>query len=320
MKKVLVTEPIHEEGLKILKEGKVEVVMGKSTKIEKLMDQAIGCHGILIRSAQIPGELIKNIPALKVIAKHGVGVDNIDVKTATDQGVLVVNAPESNINAVAEHALGMILSLSKNLLPLDSKVREGKFGIRREVVNLEMKGKTVGLIGLGKIATLLAEKLKALGVKLIAFDPFVNSDMAHKMGIELVDNIDKIFSKSDFISVHVPLNEKTKGMIGKQEFSKMKKDAYFINVARGPIVNEKDLYEALKEKVIKGAAIDVFEQEPPASNNPLFQLENILISPHNAALTDEALIAMATHSAQGVVDYLNGKKPKYIVNPEVLNK
>lgn len=320
MKKVLVTEPIHEEGLKILKEGKVEVVMGKSTKIEKLMDQAIGCHGILIRSAQIPGELIKNIPALKVIAKHGVGVDNIDVKTATDQGVLVVNAPESNINAVAEHALGMILSLSKNLLPLDSKVREGKFGIRREVVNLEMKGKTVGLIGLGKIATLLAEKLKALGVKLIAFDPFVNSDMAHKMGIELVDNIDKIFSKSDFISVHVPLNEKTKGMIGKQEFSKMKKDAYFINVARGPIVNEKDLYEALKEKVIKGAAIDVFEQEPPASNNPLFQLKNILISPHNAALTDEALIAMATHSAQGVVDYLNGKKPKYIVNPEVLNK
>lgn len=317
MRKVLVTEPIHEEGIKLLKE-EVEIVMGESVSPQLLTKQANDCSGILIRSAKISGEMMRNLPKLKVIAKHGIGVDNIDVKTASELGILVVNAPESNINAVAEHTLGMILLLSKNFVELNKKVRSGQFDMRNKIVNMELKGKTVGLIGFGKIARLLAKKLRALDVNLIVYDPYVNPIEAEKMGSELTKNIDEVLMCADFVSVHVPLNESTRGLMGKEQFNKMKKDAYFINAARGAIVKEKDLFEALKERRIKGAAIDVFEQEPPDNNNPLFQLENILLSPHNAALTDEALVAMATQSAQGILDYFNNKRPKYVVNPQVL--
>ncbi len=317
MRKVLVTEPIHEEGIKLLKE-EVKIVMGESVSPQLLTKQANDCSGILIRSAKISGEMMRNLPKLKVIAKHGIGVDNIDVKTASELGILVVNAPESNINAVAEHTLGMILLLSKNFVELNKKVRSGQFDMRNKIVNMELKGKTVGLIGFGKIARLLAKKLRALDVNLIVYDPYVNPIEAEKMGSELTKNIDEVLMCADFVSVHVPLNESTRGLMGKEQFNKMKKDAYFINAARGAIVKEKDLFEALKERRIKGAAIDVFEQEPPDNNNPLFQLENILLSPHNAALTDEALVAMATQSAQGILDYFNNKRPKYVVNPQVL--
>ncbi|MTI65117.1 MAG: hydroxyacid dehydrogenase [Firmicutes bacterium] len=319
MKKVLVTEPIHEDGLKLL-ENEVEVVRADSTEPKELLKKALGCEGILIRSAKIPTELIKEVDTLKVIAKHGIGVDNVDVETATKLGVYVVNAPESNINAVAEHALGMILSLSKNFLMMDKELRKGDYGIRKRVVNMELKGKTIGLIGLGKIAVLLAEKLRPLGVNIIAYDPYIKTSDAKKIGVELVGDMNKVFERSDFVSVHIPLNEKTEGMIGKEQFHKMKESAYFINVARGAVVKEKELYEALKNREIKGAALDVFEQEPPASDNSLFKLDNVVVSPHNAALTDKALVAMATESAQGIIDCLNNKEPKYLVNTEVLNK
>ena len=255
-----------------------------------------------------------------VVGKHGIGVDNIDVDFASSKGVMVVNAPESNVNAVAEHALSMIFEVSKNLKMLDNEVRKDNFKARTRVVNLELKGKVAGLVGLGKISSLLAVKLVALGLKVVAFDPYAKQENAKAMGVEMVGTLDELLAISDFVSLHVPLNDQTQGMIGKAAFEKMKKSAYLINVARGAVVNETDLYEALKNNKIKGAAIDVFEVEPPKSDNPLFKLENILFSPHNAALTDEALVAMATHSAQGIVDCINGKMPKHVVNRNCFEK
>jgi len=319
MKKVFLTEPIHEDGVNILKTV-ADVTLGTSTDKNTIIKEAAGCDAILIRSAVISEEIIKNIPTLKVIAKHGIGVDNIDVKAATEHGDMVVNAPKANINSVAEHALSMILALSKNFVIMDSKTRSGEFSVRNKILSMEIKGKTVGLIGLGKIAMLLVKKLKSLDVNIIGYDPFISALTAEEAGVKLVSDINELYAQSDFVSVHVPLIDKTRGMIGKEEFKRMKKSAYFINVARGPIVKENELYEALKNGDIKGAATDVFEEEPPLQDNPLFSLDNILISPHNAALTGEALVAMTTHSAQGIVDYLSGRKPEYIVNLEVLNK
>jgi D-3-phosphoglycerate dehydrogenase len=316
MSKVFLTERIHDEGIKIL-ESTAKVVKGWELGEEIFWKEADRCDAILIRSAKISGELIKNAPNLKVVGKHGIGVDNIDVKAATERGIVVVNAPESNINAVAEHALTLIMTLAKNIVLLDHKVRLGDFDLRTKFTNMELKGKIAGIIGLGKIGLILVKQLQSLGMKIIGYDPYVQTSAMEKIGVDLVDDLDKIFMSSDIVSIHVPLNESTKGMIGEQELKKMKKAALLINVSRGTIIDEQALCQALKNGEIAGAALDVFEQEPPATENPLFDLDNIIFSPHNAALTDEALIAMATHSAQGIVDCLNGIKPKYVVNPEV---
>lgn len=322
MYKVFLTEKIHPDGVKIL-ESIAEVTVGSNIEPATIMKEAIDCDAILIRSASIGRDLMDQLPKLKVIAKHGIGVDNIDVEAATQKGILVVNAPESNINSVAEHAMTMILALSKNLVFMDRKVREGEFKVRNQFPGMEIKGKTVGLIGLGRIAKLLALKLAAFGVNLIAFDTFVTEDsraFAKKENIILVETIDDLYKNADFISIHVPLNEGTKNLINEEAFRKMKREAYLINVARGHIVNEADLYAALKNNLIRGAALDVFDEEPPTRNHPLFELENIILSPHNAALTSEAMVAMATQSAQGVVDFLSEKQPKYIVNPKYREK
>lgn len=316
MKTVFVTEQIHEDGMEILQQD-FKTVVGTIIDPETIEREAQGCEGMLVRSAKISGDLMRRLPNLKVIGKHGIGVDNIDVEEATRLGILVVNAPTSNIHSVAEHTMGMILALSKNFAFMDQKVRHGDFAFRNKFINTELRGKTVGLIGIGKIGMLLVKMIQGLDMKIIAYDPFVSPEVVSALDVKLVDDIDKIYMESDFVSVHVPLTTKTNGLVGIREFKKMKKTAFIINAARGSIVNEHDLYEALITGEIKGAGLDVFEEEPPAADNPLFKLDNVLLSPHNAALTSEALVAMATHSAQGISDYLNGIKPTYMVNGEV---
>lgn len=319
MDSIFLTEPIHEDGVKLL-EMAANVVHGTSSDKDAIIRDAQGCTGILVRSAVITEEIMDAIPTLKVVAKHGIGVDNIDIKAASSRKILVLNAPESNINAVAEHTVGMMFALCKNYAFMDENTRKGGFLLRNKYKNFEIKGKTVGFIGLGKIGMLVAKKLGCVGVRMIGYDPYIKKEIAGQAGIELVEDINQIYAESDFVTIHVPLTNETRGMINSQTLNKMKSTAYLINVARGPIVNEGDLYQALKSGVIRGAAIDVFEQEPPSPDNPLFMLDNILLSPHNAALTEEALLAMAVQSAQGIVDFIQKRKPKYIVNKEVYDK
>lgn len=319
MEKILIPQSIHQEGMKLLeKEAKVILASGFDEKT--LIDEVKDCKGILVRTAIISRKIIEAANKLKVIGRHGVGVDNVDIEAATERGVAVVNAPLSNIDSVAEHVIGMILCLAKNFIRMNREVRRGNFDLRNQIIGTEIKGKTVGIIGLGRIGRLLAKKLKGFEVNIIAYDPYIDAREVEGTGIKVIADLAQIYSDSDIISVHIPLTEETKALIGKDEFKNMKSNAFLINASRGSIIDEEALYEALKSGEIGAAAFDVFCQEPPESDNPLFELENIILSPHNAALTEEAMIKMATHAAQGILDYLNGKKPKYLVNPEVLQK
>ncbi|MDO4621432.1 MAG: hydroxyacid dehydrogenase [Eubacteriales bacterium] len=310
--KIFLTEKIHENAVAFLKEHG-EVVQGTSVKSEDILTQAADCDAILIRSAKITGEMMEQLPNLKVVAKHGIGVDNIDVEKASELGIYVVNAPFSNLNAVAEHSLALIMALSKNMVLLDTATRNGGFKKRNAYVNLELKGKTLGLVGFGRIAKMLAKKVSAMDMKVLASDPYGNPEDAKALNVTLCD-MDTLIAESDFISVHVPLLPDTRHMCNAEFFGKMKNSAMLINASRGPVVDEEALYEALKNGVIAGAGLDVFEQEPPQDDNPLFDLDNVIVSPHNAALTDEALLAMAMDSAKGVVEVLEGQTPEFFVN------
>ena len=317
MNKVFIVQPINPKGVDVLKK-EVELVHGSKFDVETILKEAVDCEGMLVRTAELPGDLIRKLPKLKVIGRHGVGVDTIDVKTCTEQGVLVVNAPESNLDSVAEHTLGMLLALAKNFVRMDRETRKGNFEARNKITGTEVKGKTVGIVGTGKIGTILAKRLKALEMRILAYDPYVKPAQVEPYGIELLDSLDKVLSQSDFVTVHVPLVEGTRGLMGAKQFGMMKKSAYFINCSRGPVIDEKALCDALKNGNLRGAAVDVFVEEPPAANHPFFELDNILLSPHNAALTDQATINMAVMAAEGILDHLNGRRPKWIVNPAVL--
>lgn len=309
MRKIFLTEKIDQTGIDIL-EKIGTVTIGSNIEEDTIIKEAQGCEAILIRSAKITRKVMESIPTLKTIAKHGIGVDNIDLVAAKDNGIKVLNAPEANVNAVAEHALTMILACCKNIVFTDSFTRKGEFKKRNEYPNMELKGKTVGFIGMGKIATLLEHKLRGLGVDVMAFDPG-KSEIEN--GI-LVKDLDELYKKADIITVHVPLLPSTKGLLNKESFGKMKDGVVVINTSRGGIIDEDALYEALISKKVRIAGLDVFEQEPPSKYNPLFELDNIIVTPHNAALTHEALIAMASDAAQGISDYLTGKEPEFVVS------
>ncbi len=317
MERIFLTEHIHPDAVEMLQQN-FEVVQGTSTAEADIIAQAQGCSAILIRSARITEAVMEGIPTLKAVAKHGIGVDNIDVAAATRRGILVVNAPFSNINAVAEHTVALLLAAAKLIVPMDRMTREGGFKKRTQFVTCELAGKTVGLMGLGRIAALVAKKLSGFDVKILAYDPYVSQERAAELGVTLTD-MDTVLRESRFISVHTPLTPETRGLIGKDAFAKMRKDAWLINASRGPVVDEAALIAALKSGEIGGAALDVFEQEPPADDNPLFSMDNVVLSPHNAALSDNALRAMAMDSAQGLADYLMGKRPQFPVNPDVLH-
>lgn len=316
MMKVYLSEKIHENAVALLGEH-FEVVQGTSTAEDEIIRQAQGCSAILVRSASITAKIMNAIPTLRVVAKHGIGVDNIDVDAATKKEILVVNAPLSNINAVAEHTVTLLLSLSKHLVRMDRITRDGQFSRRNAFPTVELSGCTVGLLGLGKIARLVAKKLSGFGMNLIGSDPFVTQEDVAELGITVVTN-EELYARSDFLCVHAPLIPSTRHMLGADEFRTMKPTAFVINAARGPVIDEPALIEALRAGEIAGAGLDVFEAEPPEPDNPLFTMDNVIVSPHNAALSDGALLAMAMDSATGIVEYLTKQPVSYPVNPTVL--
>lgn len=316
MQKVFLTERIHEDAVAYLEE-KFEVVQGTSVEAEEIIRQAQGCAAILIRSAKITAEIIDALPDLRVVAKHGMGVDNIDVEYATKKGILVVNAPFSNLNAVAEHIVMLLISLSKRTVRMDRLTRAGEFMKRNAYKTVELKDATVGIIGLGKISRMVVNKLSGFEMNILASDPFVKQEDIGDLPVTMV-TAEEVYTKSDFVIVHTSLFPSTFHLVGAQQFRLMKPTAFIINAARGPVIDEAAMIEALQKGEIAGAGLDVFEQEPPASDNPLFVMDNVILSPHNAALSDGALRAMAMDSAMGVTEYLTGKAVTYPVNAEVL--
>ena len=315
--KVLIPQDISEEGKQYLRDHGYEIKMGSGATVEAICADVVDCSAILARTTQFPAAVLKAGKMLKVIGRHGVGYDNIDIATATELGIWVTYAPESNANSVAEHTIGLIIAVAKNYVRHDREFRAGNFEVRNQVKGVDIEGKTLAVIGAGRIGSIVARKaLRGLDMKVIAYDPIVKQ-LPNLPEVTFVSSIEEAFQRADFVSLHLPAIPQTKGMVNAKLFSLMKPTAFFINAARGELVVEEDLVAALKNKKIAGAALDVFRDEPPAKDNPLFALDNVMVTPHSAALTKECTTRMALHAAMGIDDVLSGRVPKWPVNKPV---
>jgi D-3-phosphoglycerate dehydrogenase len=250
-------------------------------------------------------------PKLKVLSKHGVGLDNVDLKRATELGIQVTYRPCSNTNSVTEHTIAMLLALATDMVHMDHETRKGNWWSRHTTKAMEISGKVLGIVGMGKIGRLVAAKA-ALGLemKVIGYDSYLPREAVPKE-IEQVYNLEEVFERSDFVSLHMPLTPETQQFIGCKLFKLMKPTAYLINCARGGVINEKELYTDFKDGWISGAGLDCFIQEATQPNNPLFALDNVIVSPHSAAQTKEAIERMSLHVAIGVDEVLSGKIPSW---------
>ena len=253
MEKVFLTEHIHPDAVAYLREN-FEVVQGTSTESGEIIRQAQGCSAILIRSAKITAEIMDAIPTLKVVAKHGMGVDNIAVDHATEKGILVVNAPYSNLNAVAEHIVMLLLALSKRTVQMDQLTRAGQFKERNTYKTIELKGATVGIIGMGKISRLVVKKLSGFEMNILATDPYVKQADVEGLGITMATP-EELYAKSDFVIVHTSLFPSTFHLVGAEQFKAMKNTAFIINAARGAVIDEAAMIEALKSGEIAGLSV-----------------------------------------------------------------
>jgi len=314
MKKVLLAQPIHKSAMEFLKQH-AEVVLIKEGNLDDLKKHLVDSYAVILgTSIKFTSELMDVAHQLKIISRTGVGVDNVDVKAAMQRGILVLNTPEANSLSVAEHTVTLICALAKQVVYLDDQLRNNNYGARRQYLPVDLEGKTLGLIGCGRIGVMVAQKcIAAFGMNVIAYDPLLRTAPD---GIFLNESIENVFKEADFISLHIPLIKSTRNLIDEKLLSLMKPSAFLVNTARGGIVDEKALAEKLKNKEIAGAALDVFSIEPPDIDNELLTAENIILTPHTAALTQECTARVAMEAVKGVVDHIHGKIPKFVYNEE----
>lgn len=310
---VLIPSDISEPGKAYLRDHGYAIKMGRGVDEDSILEDIQDCDALLARNERISRRIIEHAPRLKVIAKHGVGMDKIDLAAARDAKIWVTNGPTSNTTAVAEHSVLLILSCAKRLVFFDRAVRAGDYEIRNRVKGMDLDGKTVAIIGMGKIGMQVAAKCHlGFHMKIVGYDPYLNPDAAPDY-VTLCGKMQDAVSRADFVSLHLPATDDNAGFFNKDYFSIMKPTAYFINAARGSIVNEKDLYDACKKRQIAGAGLDVYAEEPFNPQNPLFTLDNVILTPHNAALTQETTDRMGLHAAQGIDEVLSGKTPTWPV-------
>jgi len=317
--KILLYEDMHEVGKAILAE-KAEIFFATSFEESSLIKEVVEMDGIIIRAnGKVSRKLMESAPRLKVIGRHGVGVENVDLEAATEKGIWVVNTPEANDLSVAEHFFGLALMLSKMLKKADIALREGRWEVRYHYTGRELHGKTLGILGFGRIGRAVGRiGYKGFDMKILYYDAVRYEEVEKEIEAVKV-SLEELLSQSDYISINLPLLPETKGLIKVREFGLMKGSAFIINLARGPVWDEKSLYSALKEGRIAGAASDVYEIEPATKDHPLLQLENFIGTPHMAAHTDEALRRMSL-VAEDVIRVLEGKTPVHPVNPVVALK
>lgn len=314
--KIVISHRLHDDGMAVLEKAGAEVVIVGSGEPEDMLPHLKDADGVIIRIGSIDKETMLACPKLKAIGRPGVGVDSVDVAGATELGIPVVIAPGANTRSVAEHAMAMIFACAKNMLVCDQEMRKGNFGIRSEYKAYELLGKTLGLIGCGHIGKILAELATGVGMKVIVYDPFLKPEVVEGWGYGYRQDMHDILKEADVISVHTPLTPETKDMIGETELKMMKSTGIIVNCARGGIINEAALCKALKEKWIQAAATDVVVQEPIRTDDPLFQLENIIVTPHMAGQTKEAASGVATLAAEGVLAVCRGEKWDKVCNPK----
>ena len=300
--KVLISDNISTKGIEILKKAGLDVDVKTGMKPEELMAVIGDYHGLVVRSAtKATSKIIDAASNLKVIGRAGSGLDNVDVTAATKKGIVVMNAPGGNTITTAEHSFALMCSMARQIPQATASMKEGKWEKKR-FMGVELFNKTLGVIGIGNIGSQVARRAQAFAMNVIAYDPFLSEDKAKEMGVEKVD-LYELFRRSDFITIHTPITAETRNMINKETLRIMKNGVRIINCARGGIINEKDLYDALLEGKVAGAALDVFEKEPP-ENNPLLSLDSVVSTPHLGAATEEAQENVAIAIAEQIADYL----------------
>ena len=310
--KVLLVDRIDQRAIDLLGEM-AEVMIAKSSDEAALLDLVGDVDGIVIRAnGAITRRIMEGAPRLKVVGRHGVGMDNVDVAAATELGIWAVFTPQANLESVAEHAIGMLVVLSKQIVKADRALRRGYWQGRFEFHGNEVMGKTLGIVGVGRIGGRLAEIARVgFSMDLLYYDVVANP-FVEKLGARRCE-LDELLTHSDYVSIHVPLMPSTEHLIGKRELALMKPTAYLLNLARGKVVDEPALIEALQAGRIAGAGLDVFEAEPPAADNPLWQMDNVVVTPHMAAHTQEGLFNMAM-VVKDIMAVLQGQPPQFPFN------
>ena len=326
--KVFVTREIPERGLNIILERFDAKVWREYTPPPKevIIEEAKDVDALVtLLTDKIDKEVLDVAKNLKIIAQYAVGYDNIDIEECTRRGIYVTNTPEVLTETTADFTWALILAVARRVVEADKFVRSGKWEKSRTgwhpkmLLGTDIHGKTLGIIGLGRIGTAVARRAKGFNMKIIYYSRSRKENIEKELGLKYVD-LNTLLREADFVSIHVPLTEETYHMIGERELKLMKNTAFLINTSRGKVIDEKALYKALKEKWIAGAALDVFEEEPTPANNPLLELENIVVAPHIASATHETRSRMSEMVAQNLIAYFEGKIPPNLVNPEVLKR
>lgn len=310
---VLIADELPPICIEILEKAGLKVLNKPGIKAEELKTVITACDGIILRSGtKITAALLEKADKLKAICRAGVGVDNVDVQAATKKGIVVMNTPEGNITSTAEHTIALLFSLSRFVPHACASVKAGKWE-RKKFTGIQIAGKTLGIIGLGRVGRQVAKRATALEMKIIGYDPFISPEITSQYSIQIAKNLKELFSQADYITIHVPFNSETKNLITHKEFSIMKPGARIINCARGGIISEEDLCNAITSGQVAGAAIDVFDAEPPIGNK-LLELEQVVVTPHLGASTEEAQFAVAVEAAEQMADALTGKGFRNAVN------
>ena len=315
--KVVVTDDrygVYDEEIEVLKSIDAEIVVKNCSTVTEVIEQCADADGIMVNLAPMPAEAIKALKKCKVISRYGVGYDNVDVEACTKEGIYVANVPDYCFEEVSDHALALLMSCARKTARRDAQVRKGMWNIGKADPIYRIKGKCFAFLGFGAIAKCLLRKIKGLEFsRVLVYDPFVSSKIIASMGAEKTD-FNTAISEADYISIHMPLNKETKGIINLEAFSRMKPTAILINTSRGPVIEEKDLIYALENKLIHYAGLDVHEKEPIKTDNELFNMQNCVLTDHVGWYSEESMRELKRKVAENVRDVLIGDKPKYPVN------
>jgi D-3-phosphoglycerate dehydrogenase len=306
-RRVHLEQPIHEEALALLREN-AQVSVGYGPEARELDEVLLReVNAFLVRTKPLGAQDIEKASQLRVIARHGVGVDNVAVEAATRRGIPVLITPRANLRSVAEHVFALALAVRRNLLRADRYVREGRFAERDSLMGRELFGQTLGVIGVGRIGEEVARMGAAgFGMRVLGYDPYLDEKAVRAKGVEPVSSLEELLPACDFVSVHVPLTQETRGLLGARELDLMRPGSVLVQAARGGVVDEGALVEALGDGPLAGAGIDVFGEEPPPADHPLFSVENAVLSPHTAASTEQAMRRMGLDAVRGILDILGG--------------
>lgn len=320
MPRVFISDKLESGGLELLKQASLDLDNRPGLTGSALQEALQAADGVIVRSGtKITADLLDNPGKLRAIVRAGVGVDNIDVPTATRKGIVVMNTPGGNTVSTAEHTITMMMALSRLIPAADASVKQAKWE-RSKFVGTQLAGKTLGIVGLGRVGREVARRAAGLDMKVIGHDPFLSPDRAAQLGIESMPDLASLLPRCDYLSVHTPLTEETKNLIGARELGLMKKGTRIVNCARGGIINEEALAEALRSGQLAGAALDVFVQEPPPADHPLLKLPNVVMTPHLGASTVEAQESVALEAAQLLIDFLTKGVVGFAVNMAAVDR